>query len=106
MNPKYPNNFREIEILGSIPCSRMIRDMKLINLEKSVSSQIIITGGRPGNKKGFLSVLRYGLKVKEYLTVNFMNPVGAWCLKRSIADKQHSYIVFTFSNRKTSSYSF
>jgi hypothetical protein len=80
--------------------------MRLANLEKNVSSQIFLTGGRPGNKKGFLSVLKYGLKVKEYLTVSFMNPVGAWCLKRSMGDKHHSYIVFSFASRRTASYSF
>jgi hypothetical protein len=35
-----------------------------------------------------------------------MNPLGAWCLKKSIADKHHSYIIFSFANRKTSSYYF
>jgi hypothetical protein len=105
LNPKYPS-FKEVEILASFQSSRMIRDMKVANIEKSVSSQIILTGGRPGNKKGFLSILKYGLKVKEYLTVNFMNPIGAWCLKKSISDKHHSYIVFSFASRKTASYSF
>lgn len=66
----------------------------------------MITGGRCGSKKGFLSVLKYGLKVKEYLNVNFVSPIGAWCLKRSNTDRHHSYIVFSFSNRKTSCYLF
>ena len=85
---------------------RMIRDMKILNMEKGTSSQIVIAGGSPGNKKGFLSVLKYGLKVREYLNISFVNPVGAWCLKKSLADKHHSYIVFTFGNRKTSCYHF
>ena len=84
----------------------MIKDMKILNLEKNTSSQIVLAGGRPGNKRGFLSVLKYGLKVKEYLAINFANPVGAWCLKKSLTDNHHSYIIFTFGNRKTTCYHF
>jgi hypothetical protein len=84
----------------------MIRDMKVARLEKALNRQIIVTGGRPGNKKGFFSVFKYGLKVNEYLTINFNPPVGAWCLKKYKNDSYHSFIIFSFSSKKTSSYSF
>lgn len=81
--------------------------MKTLTVEKGMAnSQIILTGGRPKGKKGFYTIIKYGLKVKECLAINFACPVGIWCLKKSISDKFHSYIVFTFPTRKTVTYFF
>jgi hypothetical protein len=42
----------------------VVKDMKVASMEKGAASQLVITGGRCGSKKGFVSVLKYGLKVK------------------------------------------
>jgi len=80
---------------------RMIRDMKICNVEKSMNNQILLTGGHPDGKSGFLSVIRYGLKLKSLLSVNCTNPAGIWTIKRHVGDKYHTYIILTYSQRRT-----
>lgn len=71
-----------------------------------MNSQLNIAGGRAGGKKGFLSILKYGLKVQSMPTINTLAPYGIWCLKKSVTDKHHSYIVITYQSRKTITYAF
>jgi hypothetical protein len=80
---------------------RLIRDMKICNVEKSMNNQILLTGGRPNCKKGFLSVIRYGLKIRSIISINCAIPVGVWAVKKHAWDKFHTYIVLSLSSRKT-----
>ena len=56
--------YREIEILISLPSSKVIKDMKVGNFENTINKQILVTGSKNGGKKGFYSIIKYGLKVK------------------------------------------
>jgi hypothetical protein len=69
-----------------------------------MNNQLLITGGRPCGKKGFLSIMKYGLKVKTHLSINIPTPVGMWVLKKNVNDKYHSYIVTSLLSRKTTTY--
>jgi hypothetical protein len=69
-----------------------------------MNNQILLTGSRPDGKSGFLSVIRYGLKLKSLLSVNCTNPLGIWAIKRHISDKHHTYIVLTYQQRRTITY--
>ena len=69
-----------------------------------MNNQILVTGGRPNSKKGFLSITRYGLKLKTILSVNCTAPLGIWTIKKQSSDLYHSYIVLTYSTRKTVTY--
>lgn len=86
--------------------SRQIRDMKIVNLEKAMNNQLLITGGRSGGKKGFFSIIKYGLKSQPWLTIQMLAPTNIWCLKKSVNDKHHSYIVVSYISRKTIVYYF
>lgn len=87
-----------------MPGGKMIRDMKICNVEKSMNNQILLTGSHPDGKTGFLSIIRYGLKLKTLLSVNCTNPAGIWSIKRHISDKNHTYIVLTYQQRRTITY--
>ena len=80
---------------------RLIRDMRICNVEGSMNNQILLTGGRPNSRRGFLSIIRYGLKLRCYLSVNSPVPVGIWTVKRHVSNKHHSFIVLSYSSRKT-----
>ncbi len=69
-----------------------------------MNNQILLTGGRPNSKKGFLSVIKYGLKLKSHLSISCTPPIGIWSLKKHIQDKYNSYVVLTFPSRKTSTF--
>ena len=70
-----------------------------------MNNQILLTGGYLNSKRGFLSIIRYGLKLKILLTVSCGNPSGIWALKRNVNDKYHSFLVITYSSsRKTLTY--
>ena len=56
--------YREIEILISLPSAKVIKDMKVGNFENTINKQILVTGSKNGGKKGFYSIIKYGLKVK------------------------------------------
>jgi hypothetical protein len=88
-------------VVGSLQTGRVVRDMRISNLEKGMNNQILLTGGRPRSKKGFLSVIKYGLKLKSHLSVSCTSPVGIWAVKQHVSEKYHSHVVLAFSNRKT-----
>jgi hypothetical protein len=69
-----------------------------------MNNQLLITGGRSGGKKGFLSILKYGLKIQSWLTIGMLAPSNVWCLKKSVADRYHSYIVVSYVSRRTTVY--
>lgn len=69
-----------------------------------MSNQILITGGRPCTKKGFISIMKYGLKVKTHLSINLPTPQGIWAIKKNVNDKYHTFIVISLSSRKTNTY--
>ena len=71
-----------------------------------MNNQIILTGGYPNSKKGYLSIIRYGLKLRSLITANCSSPLGIWTIKKNNNDKYHSYIVLTYSTRKTVTYMF
>lgn len=96
--------FKEFDIVGTMNAGRVIRDMKISNVEKGLNNQILLTGGRPSNKKGFLSIIKYGLKMKSYLSVSCTAPSGIWALRRHPQDRYHTFVVLSFSNRKTMSF--
>ena len=80
----------------------IIRDMKLCNVESSMNNQILLTGGYGQSKKGFLNIIRYGLKLRQIVGVACSTPYGIWTVKKNVNDKHHSYIVITYSgSRKT-----
>lgn len=66
-----------------------------------MNNQILLAGGRPNCNRGFLSVIKYGLKLKSHLSVSCTAPNGIWAIKRHISEKYHTHIVLGFSNRKT-----
>lgn len=96
--------FKEFDIVGTMNAGRVIRDMKICNVEKGLNNQILLTGGRPSNKKGFLSIIKYGLKMKSHLSVSCTAPSGIWALRRHPQDRNHTFVVLSFSNRKTMSF--
>ena len=65
----------------------------------------MLSGGWPWGK-GFVSVMKYGLRVKECLAIHSIIPLGIWCLKRNNSDPHHSYIVLTYPSRKTNTFYF
>ena len=84
-----------------MPGGKMVKDMKICNAEGSMNNQILLTGGNLNSKKGFLSIIRYGLKLKSITTANCASPVGMWSIKKHVTDKYHSYVVLTYASRKT-----
>ena len=91
-------------MVGSMEEGRIIRDLKICNIEKGMSNQILVTGGRPGSKRGFLSVMKHGLKMKIHISINLASTQGIWPIRRHTSDKHHSYIVISFANKKTTTY--
>ena len=69
-----------------------------------MNNQILITGGRPCGKNGFLSIMKYGLKVKTHLSINIPTPSSIWAIKRNVNDKYHTFIVVSLAGRKTTTY--
>jgi hypothetical protein len=69
-----------------------------------MNNQILVTGGRPGSKRGFLSVMKHGLKMKVHISIKLSNMLGIWPVRRHASDKHHSYIVISFTSRKTMTY--
>ena len=63
---------------------------------------MVLAGGWPGGP-GFITVMKYGLKVKESLAIRSATPSGVWCIKKRTQDRFHSFIVITFPSRKTNS---
>ena len=66
-----------------------------------MNNQILLVGGRTQSRKGFLSVIRFGLKIKNHLSINTGVPLNIWAVKKYAGDKYHSYIVLSFSTRKS-----
>ena len=66
-----------------------------------MNNQILLLGGRPNGRSGFLSIIRYGLKIRSYLSVNITNPLNIWIIKRNVFDKYHSYLIIYLQSRKT-----
>lgn len=97
-------SIKEFEVVGSLQTGRVIRDMKISSLEKGMNNEILLTGGRPRSKRGFLSVIKYGLKLKSHLNVSSNVPQGIWAIKQHVSEKYHSYIVIAFNQRKTSTF--
>ena len=82
--------------------STLIRDMKICNVEGTMNNQILLTGGYGQGKKGFLNIIRYGLKLRSVVSINCSAPHGIWTVKKNVNDKYHSFVVITYNqSRKT-----
>ena len=89
-------------MISELEAGKMFRDLKMLGQDKPEGGEMILSGGWPGGS-GFITVMKYGLKVKESLAIRSAVPSGLWCLKKCSNDRYHTYIVLGFPNRKTSS---
>ena len=67
-----------------------------------MNNQILLTGGCGQGRKGFLNIIRYGLKLRPVVSINCSAPHGIWTVKKNVNDKYHSFVVITYNqSRKT-----
>jgi hypothetical protein len=60
--------------------------MKVLHASTSINSEILVTTAKCGSKKGYLSIIKHGIKVVELNAISYQAPNGIWCLKKKQLD--------------------